>query len=70
MVYTISDAEKLEAVEDALGALEEDLLIACLGRGIDPESLTDDFTSDDPSDADVVDALGRLNAAKAYMASL
>jgi hypothetical protein len=70
MVYTISDAEKLEAVEDALAALEEDLLIACLGRDIEPESLADDFTSDDPSDADVVDALGRLNAAKAYMSSL
>jgi hypothetical protein len=70
MDYTINRDEKIAAVEEALGAIEEDVLIACLGRGVDADSIAEDFASDDPSDADLVLALSRLSAAKAYLASL
>jgi len=70
MDYTLSNAEKIEACEIALAAIEEDVLIACLGLGIDAADVPDDYTSDDPSHGELVDSLGRLNAAKAYMAGL
>lgn len=70
MIYSITKAEKIEAVEVALAALEEDVLIACLGLGLDAATVSEDFASDDPSHADLVDALSRLSDAKDYLASV
>ena len=70
MIFTITRDDKVAATEEALAAIEEDVLIACLGRGVEAADIPEDFTSDDPSDADLVDALARLAAAKAYLAGL
>ena len=70
MDYTLNNDEKIEACEVALLALEEDVLIECLGLGIEASDVAEDFTSDDPSYQRLVDALARLKAGKEYLAGL
>jgi len=70
MIFTITKDQKIEAAETALTAIEEDVLIACLGRGFDVSSVADDFTSDDPSDAELLRSMQTLNLAKSYLATI
>jgi hypothetical protein len=70
MIFSISNEKKRSAALNGVAACEEDVFMACMSLNIDPVSVADDYSSDDPSYEVLSDAMQKLRDAKAYLAAL